>query len=99
VLIATTYGVVATFDTQTGEMIKYMEFNCDFNESPIIVDGKVYLICTEGKVFILSAKSDFSLLHSFDTGEHTFATPAFTDKKVVVKTEKSIYCVGIAETE
>ena len=93
VLVATAYGVVATFDAQTGEMIKYMEFNVDFNSSPIIVEGKIYLICTEGKVFILSAKGDFSLIKSFDTGEKTFATPAFTDKKIVIRSEKSIYCV------
>ena len=93
VLIATTYGVVASFDVQTGEMVKSMEFNANFESSPIIVEGKIYLICREGKVFILSARGDFSLINSFDTGEHTFATPAFTDKKIVVRTEASIYCV------
>jgi outer membrane protein assembly factor BamB len=85
---------VASFDAQTGEMIKFMEFKTDFNASPIIVEGKIYLICTDGKVFILSAKGDFSLITSFDTGEKTFATPAFTDKKIVIRTEKSIYCVS-----
>ena len=93
VFVATSYGVVASFDTQTGEMIKMMECNTEFNSSPIIVDGKIYLICTDGKVFIFSAKGDFSLINSFGTGEKTFATPAFTDKKIIIKTEKSVYCV------
>ena len=93
VLIATSYGVVATFDAQTGEMIKFVEFNVEFNASPMIADGKVYLISTDGKVFILTAKGDFSVVNSFDTGEKTYATPAFTDKKVVIKGEKYIYCV------
>ena len=95
VLVATSYGVVATYHAQTGELIKTMEFNTDFNASPILVDGKIYLFCTNGKVFILSAKSDFSLINSFETGEKMFATPAFTDGKIVVKTEKSIYCVQL----
>jgi outer membrane protein assembly factor BamB len=93
VLVATSYGVVASYDAQTGELIKYMEFSVDFNASPVIVDGKIYLICHEGKVFILSAKGDFTLINSFETGEQTVATPAFTDKKIVIRTEKSIYCV------
>jgi len=93
VFIATSYGVVASFDTKTGEMLKSMEFNTDFNASPIIADGKIYLISTDGKLFIFSAKGNFSLINSFETGEKTFATPAFTDKKIVIKTEKSIYCV------
>ena len=93
VFIATTYGVVASFNAQTGEIIKYMELNTDFNSSPIIVEGKIYLSCTEGKMFVFSATGEFNLLNSFDTGEHIFATPAFTDKKIVIRSEKSIYCV------
>ena len=93
VFIATTYGVVASFNAQTGEMIKYLELNTNFNSSPIIVEGKIYLTCTEGKVFIFSANSDFSLINSFDTGQKMFATPAFTDRKIVIRTENSIYCV------
>jgi outer membrane protein assembly factor BamB len=93
VFIATTYGVVASFNAQTGEMIKYLELESDFNSSPIIVDDKIYLTCTEGKVFILSATGEINLIHSFDTGEKMFATPAFTDKKIVIRTENSIYCV------
>ena len=92
--VATTYGVVASYNAQTGDLIKDMELNTDFNSSPIIVEGKIYLICREGKVFIFSATGDFDLINSFDTGERTFATPAFTDKKIVIRTENSIYCVA-----
>lgn len=95
VFIATTYGTVASFNAQTGELIKSMELNTEFNSSPIIVEGKIYLICTSGKVYIFSAKGDFTLINSFDTGEKTFATPAFTDRKILIKTEKNIYCAGI----
>jgi outer membrane protein assembly factor BamB len=93
VFIATSYGVVASFDAQSGELLKMLETGADFNASPIIVDGKIYLACTSGKVFIFSAKREFSLINSFETGEKIYATPAFTDKKMVIKTEKSIYCV------
>jgi len=92
--IATSYGVVASFDTQTGELKKEHELNTEFYSSPVIVEGKVYLFCTNGKMHIFSANNDFNLLSSFDTGEQTFATPAFTDGKIVVRTEKSIYCVA-----
>ena len=94
VFVATSYGVVASFNAQTGELIKSMELKTDFYSSPVIVEGKIYLVCIEGKVYIFSAKGDFSLINSFDTKEHTFATPAFTDKKIVIRTEKSIYCVS-----
>ena len=92
--IATSYGVVASFDTQTGELRKQHELDNEFYSSPVIVEGKVYLFSTNGKMHIFSANDNFNLLHSFETGEQTFATPAFTDGKIVVRTEKSIYCVA-----
>jgi outer membrane protein assembly factor BamB len=95
VFVATTYGVVASFDAQTGQMIKSMELNMDFQASPIIVEGKIFLICTRGKMHIFSAQREFTLLNSFETGEKTFATPAFTDGKIVIRTENTIYCVAV----
>jgi len=93
VFVATSYGVVASFDAQTGELIKSMELNTEFYSSPIIVEGKIYLISNEGKAYIFLAKGNFKLINSFDTGEKTLATPAFTDKKIVIRTEKNVYCV------
>ena len=93
VFVATAYGVAATFNAQTGEEIKSIETGAEFESSPIIAEGKIYLISKAGKVYIFSAKGDFSLITSFETGEKTFATPAFTDKKIVIKSEKNIYCV------
>ncbi|MDR0573585.1 MAG: PQQ-like beta-propeller repeat protein [Tannerella sp.] len=91
--LATSYGVVAAFDTQTGELRKEHELNTEFYSSPVIAEGKIYLFSNDGKMHIFSANNDFNLINSFDTGEKTFATPAFTDGKIIVRTEKSIYCV------
>jgi outer membrane protein assembly factor BamB len=91
--LATSYGVAASYDAKTGELRREHELNTEFYSSPIIAEGKVYLFGNEGKMHIFSADNDFRLLDSFETGEKTFATPAFTDGKIVVRTEKSIYCV------
>jgi outer membrane protein assembly factor BamB len=94
VYIATSFGVVASFDTQTGKLRVEHELGETFYSSPMIADGKMYAISLNGKVHVFSANDEFKLLESFDTGEETFATPAFTDGKIVVRTEKSIYCVS-----
>lgn len=92
--LVTSYGVVAAFDAQTGKLRKEHELNTEFYSSPVIAEGKLYLFSNNGKMHIFSANNDFNLLSSFETGEKTFATPAFTDGKIVVRTEKSIYCVA-----
>ena len=60
----------------------------------MIVEGKLYLFSNNGKLFIFSTDDAFTLINSFETGECTLATPAFTDGKIVVRTEESIYCVA-----
>jgi outer membrane protein assembly factor BamB len=93
VYVATSYGVVASYDSKTGQLKKEQEFNAEFYSSPIIADGKIFLFSTDGTMNIFSADDEFQLLDSFETGERTFATPAFTNGRVVVRSEESIYCV------
>ena len=55
---------------------------------------EVYLASVEGKIYIFSANKEATLINTIDTGEHTFATPAFTDGKMIIRTNESIYCVA-----
>ena len=93
--VATSYGVLAAYDTKTGALAKEHELNVEFYSSPMIVEGNLYLFSNDGKMHIFSTDNEFNLLSSFETGERTMATPAFTDGKIVVRTEKSIYCVAM----
>lgn len=93
VFCATSYGMVCAYDAKTGELKKEHDLTTPFYSSPVVADGKVYLFSNSGKAYIFSA-GDFSLITSFETGEKTFATPAFTDGMMVVRTDKSLYCVG-----
>ena len=92
--LATSYGVLAAYDAKSGALVKEHELNEEFYSSPMIVEGKLYLFSNSGKLFVFSTDENFSLISSFETGERTLATPAFTDGKIVVRTEESIYCVA-----
>ena len=94
VYIATTYGVLAAFDAKTGELKAERELNMELYSSPIIVDGKMYIIGTSGQVYVFTANDDLNQIATFETGEMTYATPAFVDGKVVVRTLYSVYCVS-----
>lgn len=92
--VATSYGVLASYDIRTGALAGEHELNVEFYSSPMVVDGKLYLFSNDGKMHIFSTDEEFQLLSSFDTGERTLATPAFTDGRIVIRSEKSIYCVA-----
>lgn len=93
VYLATSYGVLACYDAKTGELKHSRELNTEFYSSPVITEGKLYVFSNEGGMYIYSVNEDFTLLNSFETGQKTFATPAFTDGRIVVRTENSLYCV------
>ena len=94
VYLATSYGVLACYDAKTGELKQSHELNTEFYSSPVITEGKLYVFSNSGKMYIYSATNDFKLLYSFETGQPTFATPAFTDGKIVIRTQNTLYCVA-----
>ena len=93
VFLATSYGVVACYDAKSGELKKSLETNTEFYSSPVIAEGKIYLFSNSGTAFVYAANSDLALISSFETGQRTFATPAFTDNRMIVRTENQLYCV------
>jgi outer membrane protein assembly factor BamB len=93
VYLATSYGVLACYDAKTGKLKHFHELNTEFYSSPVITEEKLYVFSNEGGMYIYSVNEDFTLLNSFETGQKTFATPAFTDGRIVVRTENSLYCV------
>jgi outer membrane protein assembly factor BamB len=93
VFLATEYGVVASFCAQTGSLRVEHDFPTGFYSSLMIAEGRIFLFDTNGVMHVFTADDNFTLLHSFETGERTYATPAFTDGRIVVRTENSIYKV------
>ncbi|MDR2499095.1 MAG: PQQ-like beta-propeller repeat protein [Tannerellaceae bacterium] len=93
VFVATSYGVLACYDAKTGELKTAHETNTEFYSSPMIVEGKIYIFSNSGKAFIYAANSELSPMNSFDTGQRTFATPAFTDGRIIVRSDNQLYCV------
>jgi len=92
-VIATGFGLVVAHDPQTGDILKEHELIHGFYSSPMIADGKVYLINRSGRVHVFTADREFRLLEAFDTGENTDATPAFTDGKIIIRGERYLYSV------
>lgn len=94
IYIATSYGVLAVYNAKTGEMIAEKELNVELYSSPMVVEGKIYIISKDGQVFIFSTDDAVTQINSFATGEATYATPAFLDGMIVIRTEQSLYCVA-----
>lgn len=91
---ATSYGVLVCYDARTGEKKFEKEFNDGFYSSPIIADGKLYIIDMGGVTHILKADATGTVIAEPELGEDGFAVPAMADGLIYIRGEEHLYCIG-----
>ena len=92
--LATSFGVVVCYDAKTGEKVWEKEFDNEIWSSPVIAEGKLYIIDKEGITHIMKADRSGTLIAEPELGEDGFALPAFADGVVYLRGTKNLYCIG-----
>lgn len=92
--VSTSYGVVACFATATGEMLWETEFDNSIYASPVIADGKVYLIDKQGITHIFKTDKEYHRVAEAHLGEGCVCTPAFSEGRIYIRGEKHLFCIG-----
>jgi len=92
--LATSYGVLVCYDAKSGEKYWEQEYNNGFYSSPIVADGKVYIIDMSGKAHIIEVSREFNLIAEPELGEEAFATPAFAQDRIYLRGREHLYCIG-----
>jgi outer membrane protein assembly factor BamB len=91
-------GILSTFEAASGKPVKQARLQGhgrQYYASPIAADGKIFLLDTEGGLSVVKAGRDWTTLATSELGETCWATPAISDGRLYVRTDKSIYCFGI----
>ncbi len=91
--VATSYGVLVCYDTKSGTKIWEKEFGKGFYSSPMIADGKVYIMDTGGTMHILKADRSGTVIAEPKLGEPGFTLPVFADGVVYLRGTKNLYCI------
>jgi outer membrane protein assembly factor BamB len=90
-----TGGIVTSLDPATGKLLKEGRATGAIGEylaSPIAADGHVFLASSEGKIAVLKAGADWSVIGINDLGEDVHATPALSEGRLYVRTRGTLYC-------
>ncbi|MFZ5939195.1 MAG: PQQ-binding-like beta-propeller repeat protein, partial [Bacteroidota bacterium] len=88
------YGVLVCYDAKTGEKYWEKEYGSGFYSSPMIADGKVYIIDMGGVMHIIKAGKEGTVIGEPALGEKAFATPAFSDGRIYLRGASNLYCIG-----
>jgi len=89
----TAAGVLVCLDAKTGTKLWEQEFTDGFYSSPVLVGDRIYIADREGQMFIVKASSTYELIAQRSLGESTFATPAFMDGRIYLRTSGHLYCI------
>jgi outer membrane protein assembly factor BamB len=92
--IATSYGVVVCYNAKSGEKYWEHEWNNGFYSSMMLNGNNIYLIDKKGVTHIFKAEKTFVEVSASPIGEAVFATPAFSDGNLYIRTEKNLYSIG-----
>ncbi len=95
--LTTDRGILTCIDAKTGE-VKYeggrVPIPATFTASPVAFDGRILMTSEDGDTFMIKAGPKHEILGSNSVGEPVYASPAIADGNIVIRGEKSLYCIG-----
>ncbi len=90
-------GIVTTLNPETGAMIKQGRLTGapgPHFASPVAADGHIFFTSEAGAVVVVAPGGDITPKAINDLGEDTYATPAFADGRIYVRTTAALYAFG-----
>jgi outer membrane protein assembly factor BamB len=92
--IATSYGIFACYDAKTGTKYWEHEYNQGFYGSPMIADGKVYVMDRGGAMHIFKVDKVKTPVGDPVLGEKSVVTPAFADGWIYLRGERTLFGIS-----
>jgi outer membrane protein assembly factor BamB len=89
-----TSGMLSCFSATEGKKQWEHDFEMEFNCSPSLAAGRVYLFGTKGTAIVVEAARKFKELLRTEMGDVFKASPAFAEHRIILRGETNIWCIG-----
>jgi outer membrane protein assembly factor BamB len=90
-------GLVTCLDAKTGTLIWGPETTTEgiVSASPVLSEGKLYILNEKGVTSVVSVGTEFKLLATNELdGTYTLASPAVSGSQLFIRTSTHLYCIG-----
>lgn len=89
-------GVMFCLDAKTGKTIYGPQRlpPATYSGSPVLADGKIYVINEDGVTAVIKAGPKFELMATNDLGEYTLSSPAVSEGQIFLRTDTGLYAIG-----
>jgi outer membrane protein assembly factor BamB len=95
------YGVTGTgvvcLDAAKGEVLWQERAPGPFAASPIIADGKIYVVNEKGVATVIGLDDKHEVLAKNDLDDTILGTPAIAGGRIYLRSDKWLYCIGPAK--
>jgi outer membrane protein assembly factor BamB len=63
--------------------------------SPVAGDGKIYVAGEQGRLTVIRAGAQWSVISTSDIGEEVYATPAISEEgRIYIRSSRALYSFG-----
>ncbi len=87
-------GSMMCLEAATGKVIWQEKLPATQSASPVLADGKLYLLADDGSTSVVEAGASYRFLAKNELNEKCQAAPAISDGQIFIRTEKNLYCIG-----
>ena len=91
-------GIAYCADAKSGELVyqKRMDRAGQVYASALLAEGRLYYVTRSGRTFVLAAKPEYELLatNELRDGGVFNASPAVTGNRLLIRSDKFLYCIG-----
>ncbi|MFC1677159.1 PQQ-binding-like beta-propeller repeat protein [Planctomycetota bacterium] len=89
-----TQGDLTCYKVSDGTKLWEKDLETSLTASPSIVGDRLYLLSEKGVMFIADIAGEYKQVGKNEMGEKCYATPAFVDGRIYIRTTKNLYCIG-----
>jgi outer membrane protein assembly factor BamB len=92
-------GILTAIEVGTGKVLKHERVGepDEYFASPVAAGGRLLLASKSGQLSVVDASAEFAALSTTDLGEEIWSVPAIAGERVLVRSQKALYCFSTAE--
>lgn len=95
IFLLTTEGILSCYNIDDGKFLYKMNLEQSFHASPTLVGNHLYLLSDNGTMIVVESYPHFKEITRSQLHENCYASPAFADGRIYIRTTKNLYCLGI----
>ncbi len=87
-------GIASCVDAKTGKRHWMQRIEGNYSASPVLANGRVLFMNEEGQATWVALGTEFKVLGKNEVPGRTFATPAFADGAMYLRTDSALYKIA-----